>query len=311
MNQKSVDVIIPVYKPTEHLLSVLLWLKKQTASVNKVIIINTEEQYWNHFFGDFDILAKYPFIELHHIKKEDFDHGGTRNLGISYSDSEYFLLMTDDAVPADERMVELLLRSFENERVGMAYARQLPHKRCHTIEKYTRTFNYPPASELKSIEDVKRLGIKTFFASDVCCMYRRSIFDRLQGFITHTIFNEDMIYARKMLESGYLVAYEAQARVFHSHNYTGIEYLRRNFDIGVSQTDHPEVFGDVKSEGEGIRLVKETASYLIHKLMPWLVIKLVYQSACKYIGFKLGRGYKKLPRRLVLKLTLSPTYFIK
>ena len=311
MNNRTLDVIIPVYKPTEYLLSILLKLKEQTVPVNKVIIVNTEETYWNRFFGDFDILEKYPFIELHHIQKEDFDHGKTRNFGVSFSNSEFFLMMTDDAVPDDEKMLENMLGNFDNEKIGMCYARQIPHKGCHVIEKYTRMFNYPPESAVKGIADKDRLGIKTFFASDVCCMYRREVFDRLGGFINHTIFNEDMIFARKMMENGYLAAYEAKAKVRHSHNYTGIEYLKRNFDLGVSQADHPEVFGDVPSEGEGVKLVKQTAKYLCRKLMPWLVIKLVYHSACKFIGFKLGRNYRKLSPGTVKKLTMSPDYFIK
>lgn len=305
----KIDVIIPVYKPTEYLLSLLLMLKKQTVKVNKVIIVNTEEEYWNKFFGDFDVLAKYPFIELHHIAKDEFDHGATRDLGISYSDSELFLLMTDDAVPNDEKMIENMVKAFDNPEVSMCYARQLPHKYCHAIEKYTRSFNYPNKSMVKSKSDIETMGIKAFFASDVCCMYRRFTYDKLGGFIKHTIFNEDMIFARKVLENDLLIAYEANAKVCHSHNYTGWQYFKRNFDLGVSQADHPEVFSDVKSEGEGIKLVKNTAVYLCKKLMPQMVIKLVYQSGCKYMGYYLGKRYAKLPSRLVLKLTGTPGYF--
>lgn len=304
-----VDVIIPVYKPTEYLLSILLLLNKQTVKPNKVIVVNTEKEYWDKFFGDYDILEKYPFLEVHHITKEEFDHGKTRNLGVSFSKSDFFLMMTDDAVPSDEYLLERLLRAFDNEKVGMSYARQLPQKYCHAIEKFTRVFNYPEKPMIKGIEDIESLGIKTFFASDVCCMYRRSIFNYLGGFINRTIFNEDMIYARRMIEDGYLISYTADACVYHSHNYTGIQYLKRNFDLGVSQADHPEIFADVKSEGEGMKMVKMTASFLCKKLMPWMVIKLVYQSGCKYIGYYLGKRYAKLPKRILNMLTSNPAYF--
>lgn len=304
-----VDVIIPVYKPTEYLLSILLLLNKQTVKPNKVIVVNTEKEYWDKFFGDYDILEKYPFLEVHHITKEEFDHGKTRNLGVSFSKSDFFLMMTDDAVPSDEYLLERLLSAFDNEKVGMSYARQLPQKYCHAIEKFTRVFNYPEKPMIKGIEDIESLGIKTFFASDVCCMYRRSIFNYLGGFIDRTIFNEDMIYARRMIEDGYLISYTADACVYHSHNYTGIQYLKRNFDLGVSQADHPEIFADVKSEGEGMKMVKMTASFLCKKLMPWMVIKLVYQSGCKYIGYYLGKRYAKLPKRILNMLTSNPAYF--
>lgn len=305
----NIDVIIPVYKPTEYLLSILLRLSKQTLKPNRVICINTEKEYWDSFFGDFDIFAKYPFLEIHHIAKEDFDHGATRDYGISLSDTELFLLMTDDAVPSDDKMLENMAKAFDNPKIAMCYARQMPRKGCHAIEKYTRTFNYPATSRTKGIDDLEAMGIKTFFASDVCCMYRRSVYDELGGFVKHTIFNEDMIFARKAIEASYLIRYEATARIEHSHNYTGWQYLKRNFDLGVSQADHPETFGDVRSEGEGITLVKKTAVYLCKKLMPHLVIKLVYQSGMKYVGFYLGQRYAKLPKRLVLWLTASPAYF--
>ena len=304
-----VDVIIPVYRPTEYIFSLLLMLSKQTVKPDKVVIINTEEKYWNEFFGTFDILGKYPFVELHHIGKEIFDHGRTRNLGVSHSDADFFLMMTDDAVPNDEYLIENMLRNFDNPKIGMCYARQIPHKGCHAIEKYTRAFNYPLTPCVKGAKDIPNLQIKAFYASNVCCMYRKSIFIKMGGFINRTIFNEDMIYARRMIDSGYLIAYEPKAEVKHSHNYSGIQYLKRNFDLGVSHADNPDIFGDVVSTGEGINLVKSTAKYLCSKFMPHLVIKLIYQSGCKYIGYYLGCRYKKLPRKLILKLTMTPSYF--
>ena len=55
-------------------------------------------------------------------------------------------------------------------------------------------------------------GIKTFFCSNVCAAYRREIYEELGGFVRHTIFNEDMIYAAKAVEAGYSVAYAADAQ---------------------------------------------------------------------------------------------------
>ena len=52
-----------------------------------------------------------------------------------------------------------------------------------------------------------------------------------------------MIYAgNAVLYRGQAIAYVAEARVIHSHNYGCSAQLKRNFDLAVSQTDHPEVF---------------------------------------------------------------------
>ena len=129
------------------------------------------------------------------------------------------------------------------------------------------------------------------------------------GFIQRTIFNEDMIFAGSAIKAGYSVAYAADAKVIHSHNYTCMQQLHRNFDLGVSQADHPEIFSGVPSEGEGIKSVKNTAKYLCSQGKWYLLPHLVLQSGCKYVGYLLGKNYKKLPRKVVLSLSMNQKYW--
>ena len=256
-------------------------------------------------------------MEVHHLTREEFDHGDTRNRGARFSRADYLLFMTDDAVPADEFLVERLVEAFSQEGPGgesviMAYARQLPDQDCALAERYTRSFNYPDKSRVKTKADLKELGIKTFFASDVCCMYDREKFWFQGGFIRRAIFNEDMIFAGKaVLEDDYAVAYAAQAKVIHSHNYGCMQQFRRNFDLAVSQADHPEIFRRVSSESEGIRLVKQTARYLLRQKKPWLVPGLVVKSGFKYMGYRLGKCYRLLPRPLVIWCSGNREYWKK
>ena len=133
----------------------------------------------------------------------------------------------------------------------MSYARQLPEKSSSILEHCAREFNYPDCSLIKSENDLQSMGIKAFFASNVCAAYDRSVYEKLGGFVEHTIFNEDMIYARGLIGKGYGIAYVAEAKVYHSHNYSGIEQFRRYFDLGVSHAQYPAVFGGIKSESEG------------------------------------------------------------
>ena len=305
----EVDVIIPVYKPKEKFLELLDMLEVQSVPVHQIILINTEKKYFDQLTVGTNFWEKHKKLVVKHISKEEYDHGGTRNFGVSLSKAPYFIMMTDDAVPADEQLVERLLASFDEERVGMVYARQLPTKESGVIESYTRSFNYPYTSCIKSAEDLKNMGIKAFFASNACAAYRRDFFDRLKGFTKHTIFNEDMIYARGLLNAGYLIAYAADARVIHSHNYSGREQFRRNFDLGVSHADYPEIFSGLATESEGIRLVKKTCIHLCKVGRPWLIFKLIWQSGCKYLGYFWGKRYKMLPQRIVRKFSMNKGYW--
>ena len=173
----------------------------------------------------------------------------------------------------------------------------------------TRAFNYPAVSCVKSLDDLEKLGIKTFFCSNVCAAYRRDIYDELGGFTRHTIFNEDMIYASAAVRAGYSISYQADARVIHSHNYSNIKQLKRNFDLGVSQADHPEVFEGVKSESEGRKLAAAAWRYLKERGRLWRYPEFIVQCCFKYTGYLLGKHYRRLPRKCVLALTDNRAYW--
>lgn len=302
-----VAVLVPTYRPDKKFSRLLQMLGRQTYPVKQLIIMNTEKSLWNE--GGYEGI---PGLEVHHVTKEEFDHGGTRRLGMRYVRADVCICMTQDAVPADEYLVERLVEALSQkleDPVAVAYARQLPDKDCRVIERYTRGFNYPDKSFVKTEADLPRLGIKTYFCSNVCAAYNMDIYNRMDGFVPKTIFNEDMLYAADVIDAGYGIAYAAEARVIHSHNYSCTQQLRRNFDLAVSQADHPEVFGGLKSEGEGIRMVKQTARYLRKHKRWYLLPELVMQSGCKYTGYLLGKHYKKLPGHLIRRLTMNQTYW--
>ena len=304
--QSRVDVVILTYRPDSRFMEALKRLKRQRYPIGHIFIINTRAEFFpeeaEHMRG----------VSVTHIRKDEFDHGGTRDMGFALSDADILVFMTQDALPANVEMVgELVKPLLVSERVGVAYARQLPAKGCDTIERYTRSFNYKAKSRKKGMEDLPELGIKTFFCSDVCAAYRASIYREMGGFTKKTIFNEDMVMAAQMIKAGYQVAYAAEARVVHSHNYSGSQQFRRNFDLAVSQADHPEVFAGIRSESEGIRMVKDTAGYLVRKGKWYLLPELIYKSGCKYLGYKMGQNYRKIPLWIVKKCSASKAYWEK
>lgn len=305
MENIKVDVIIPVYHPGKEFSVLLERLTEQTVVIHRIIAMNTEENYWNK-----ELEQKYPLLEVHHLKKSEFDHGGTRAWAAELSDAEIMVFMTQDAVPADRNLIENLVKALEKEKmIAAAYARQLPNEMCSFVERYTRSFNYPEKSYVRTQRDLSLYGIKTFFCSNVCAAYKKEIYQKLGGFVRKAIFNEDMIYAGRLIQEGYAVAYAADAKVIHSHNYSCMQQFHRNFDLGVSQAEHPEIFAGVPSEGEGIKLVKKTINYLIQKRKIWLIPGVILQSGCKYAGYLSGKNYRKLPKKVILWCTMNREYW--
>lgn len=305
MENKTVDVIIPAYHPGKEFATLIKRLEKQSVPIHRIIVMNTEESMWNK---EWEKLS--DAMEVHHLTKEEFDHGGTRARAAELSDSDVMVFMTQDAMPADRELLAELLKALDQEEnIAAAYARQLPNAECSFVERYTRAFNYPDTSMVKTKADLDKYGIKTFFCSNVCAAYKKGIYEKQGGFVRRTIFNEDMIYAGGLIQAGYGIAYAAEARVIHSHNYNCMQQFHRNFDLGVSQAEHPEIFEGVPSEGEGMRLVKKTLAYLIHSGRIWLIPGFALQCAGKYAGYLAGKKFRKLPKKFILWCTMSPNYW--
>ena len=289
----DIDVIIPVYRPGEDLVALLNRLYAQTVEIHKIILVETLDEEEKTSMEEensaegaesmesetsaeeaetsllLHLQKKYKKIELYSVKKEDFDHGMTRRMAVEKSDADIFVMMTQDALPADRKLIEKLTTPLM-EDIAVSYARQLPRKNCRAIERFTRRFNYPEESLLKGKENLQVLGIKTYFCSDVCAAYRR---------------------------------------VLHSHNYSISQQFRRNFDLGVSQAEHPEVFKKVPSEKEGGRMVKETTEYLFTTGKVFLIPYFYLQCMGKYAGYFLGKHYKMLPEKTIKKCTANEAYW--
>ena len=306
---EKADIIIPVYKPDGKFLTLIEKLGKQSVLPNRIIIMNTEQKYYDRLIYGTSFQKEHRNMVVKHLSRREFDHGRTRNRGVQYSDTDFFIMMTQDAVPADEYLVERLLEQLGKENVAVAYARQLADGDSSEIEKYTRNFNYPEQSKIKTKADLETLGIKTFFCSNVCAAYNRKIFDELGGFVKHTIFNEDMIYAARAVEAGYGIAYTAEARVVHSHDYSNRKQFQRNFDLGVSQAQHPEVFAAYPSESEGIRLVRQLIRHLRESGHRSQIPHVMMQSGARYIGYQLGRHYRALPDKMVVRMSNNREYW--
>ena len=304
MKRTTVDVVISAYKPDDTFRELIGMLLGQTYPVSHILIINTEERFWNE-----KLIGNTDRADVFHITKKEFDHAATRNMGAGFSDADYLMFMTQDALPADLFLVERLLSAFENPIVKAAYARQMPGRDCVLTEGCVRSFNYPENSWVRTFNDLPKYGIKTYFCSNVCAMYEMHTFRQMGGFLPPAIFNEDMVYAARIQHLGYGVAYCADARVYHSHNYTASQQFHRNFDNGVSQAMRPEIFRGVSSAGEGRKMVRFVTDYLRKAGKTYLLPGFYRECFAKLAGFRLGKMYRLLPRKMVKSFSMNPDFF--
>lgn len=320
MKNQAFDIAIPVYRPDEKFDLLVKRILQQEVLPKKMILMNTECEECTESALRERVDTIVNAIGVHSVRvevipveKAEFDHGGTRNLATCHSTSDFLLFMTQDAVPCNRELTGELLDAFEKseETVAVAYGRQVASKQATETERITREFNYPKQSHVKTSEDIDELGIKTFFCSDVCAMYDLRIYRMLGGFERKTIFNEDMLYAAKAIDAGFAVYYCAEAKVIHSHSYSYEAEFKRNFDLAVSQKQHPEVFAYVSSEKEGVRFVLDTVKKLAEKGLFFEIADFGIRTVVKYAGYLLGKNYEKIPSQYREKFSMNQGYWKK
>ena len=105
-------------------------------------------------------LALQEGYRVHRISRSEFNHGRTRQLAVEMLDNiDIVVMLTQDALLDKPDSLGNIVSSFENEKVGVAYGRQLPRRGAGSSEAHARLFNYPPDSRLKKLEDAPVLGV--------------------------------------------------------------------------------------------------------------------------------------------------------
>lgn len=302
----KVGLIVPSLNAGKLWQSWLDAFSKQTRLPDRLLLIDSSST------DDTVALAREQGFEIQSIAKSVFNHGGTRQSGVELlQDMDIIVFLTQDALLANPQAIATLLKAFENPQVGVAYGRQLPHINAGPIAAHARLFNYPAKSQLRSLDDSHRFGIKTVFVSNSFAAYRRSALMQVGGFPLDTIMNEDTFVVGKMLLSGWKVAYCADAQVFHSHDYSVADEFKRYFDIGVfhAQTTWlQDTFGS--ASGEGLRYVRSELVYLL-KFAPEMIPSALVRTGVKWLGYKMGRLHSKLPVAVSHGLSLHKAYWHK
>ena len=299
-----ISVIIPTLNAQKYIEKLIDKLKAQKLEQElEIIVIDSASD------DKTAQIARDAGARVLEINRDEFDHGGTRNLGWRSANGDIICFMTQDAIPVDDLYLVNLIQGFEDNDVVMISGRQVPKSDANYVERLTRAFNYTAISNVRSQKDIESMGIKAYFFSDVCAAYRRSFLEETGGFDSPIISNEDMLLAAKALQAGYRVRYEAKAEVYHSHNFSLRYQYCRNFDVAVFMEQYKDVVKGEGTTGEGIRMVLFTEKELFLHLHFVSMFRCVFESAAKFLGNRAGRRYRSLSKEQIMKKTSNPGFW--
>ena len=323
-------LVVPTFNPgREAWAQWVQALQSQNCKPMQVVVVDSGST-----DGSLELSQQAGFTVLH-TKAQDFNHGATRQWALEQgflnpqpnpangaipsasSPPDFIVFLTQDAMLANPNALEELLQAFQDPQIAAAYGRQLPKPEAHWLEAHTRSFNYPDASRTVQLQDKASLGIKACFLSNSFAAYRLQALMAQGGFPAHLPLGEDTFTAAKLLLSGQSLRYQANAAVYHSHNYNGLQDFQRMFDTGVFHAQNPwllQNFG--KAEGEGSKLVKSQWAYLKaqasqphHPNFLQGIVQLLSANVMKLMGYKLGRVHQWLPKALVKKFAMNKVFW--
>lgn len=301
---ERVSVIIPTLNPGNGAPKLINALRRQRIQPLEIVVIDSASidgspQHWRD--AGFKVLV---------IARSDFNHGGTRNMGARQAQGAILVFMTQDAIPTDEQWLENLIAPIVSGEATATYARQIPREDATLLECFARNFNYPPVSKLKVLADVRELGYKAFFFSNVCSAVRADVFWAMGGFPERVIMNEDGLFCAKLLQAGHKVKYTAEAQVYHSHNYSLLQQFRRNFDMGVSIGRVESLLKGAPTGGAGLRFVEGQARYVVEAGSYLSLFKVLAEAAVKLTAFSLGKRERWLPYNIKRYFSMHKSFWI-
>lgn len=230
----DVSVAIPVFDGGDLLAELLRALTSQTVAHELVICDSGSTD------GSQQLARSYGASVLA-IAHEQFSHGATRNLLMQNTSGTHVALLTQDAVPADERWLERLLEGFAlASDVSIVYGPYRPRPQASRavrieLESWFESLSPDGGAQVDRLDEREReslapselLGRRGFFTDANACL-ARAAWERVP--FREVPYAEDRVLALDMLRAGYAKAFVPQAAVVHSHAYTTTEQLRRSFD---------------------------------------------------------------------------------
>ena len=277
-----ISLIIPTFNAGQYIENLLSMLSAQDTTPWEVIIVDSSSE-------DSTVeIARRSGAKTMVIPRQAFNHGKTRNLAAIESKGDILVFMTQDALPHGNTLLSALTAPLQAHDIAASYGRHLPRVNASPLEIFARRFNYPDSPMTKSLNDIRKYGIKTFFFSNACSAIKRDLFLSAGMFREGVRSNEDMLLAARLILGGYKVAYVPEATVIHSHNYSLVQQFRRYYNIGSSLRNNAWVLDYARPEGEGLRFIREQLTFVV-KRRGYLWIPYIFlESLAKYSGYRAG-----------------------
>lgn len=214
------------------------------------------------------------------IRRERFNHGGTRNRIVRLLNHRGFdavVFLSQDVELSSPDSLKNLVDFLRTHDIAGCYGRQIVHA-AGSFDAWQRKNCYPEHSRINTRE-----GDSPFFFSDAFAAWKVKEVLR-HGNFPVCKFGEDTLLASQIIRDGGRTGYCAEAVGRHEHPETVLSLFRRGFEVGELHAAHPELRG-------------------FHARVR-LPLRLIFPFAVKAAGYFMGRRKDLLIPVLIFFATL-------
>lgn len=276
----NIDIICPLYNAEKYIANLhQSLLIQENVNINSVSYILTRSN-----DNTEDILKELDADYLT-IEHEEFSHSYSREMMARRSKADIIVFVSQDIKITRKDWLYYLTIDIIDGKCEAAYSRQLSNK--NNIEKYTREKNYGEESFIKTKNDIKKMGLNTFFFSDASSAINRSVFEKLKYYDGKRLSsNEDQYIAYKVIMAGYRIKYCAKSIIYHSHEFNFISLYKRYKATGEFYRDEPYM-NNYGTNSAGMSM----ALYILRRIAEdknWkAAIEFIPNMTARFLGMKI------------------------
>ncbi len=183
-------------------------------------------------------IAKEYEAKVIEIPKEKFSHSYARNLGAEAAEQAYIVFLTQDAVPESELWLINLLKPLldEGNEIVASTCIEKPRNNADLfsrvaifnqarwlgVEGKNKILKLP--QEIEEGDTWETVIRKNACLNDVACAYRKEVFMQYKYRMSYA---EDLDMGKRLIEDGHKLALLGNTKIIHSHNRSGMYYLKR------------------------------------------------------------------------------------
>ena len=235
-------------------------------------------------------------LRVHQIASDEFGHGRTRNLGVQLTSGDIICFLTQDVLPCTPDWPQRFAAALSDRSVAGVYGRQVPRD-ATSMEMFFVGMNYPPDRMRFSPQPGghhPRPGRVLF--SNAFSAVRRDVALQ-EPFAEGALVSEDQVWAHRVLNAGYSIAYEPSAEALHAHRYSLPGLFTRTMLVGRAL--RMEGLDGGASLGESIRFLRTEVTYFTRQGHTHRLLRLLTYEFVRWAGFQAGRRGIRASRKPV------------